>query len=309
VKFVLLAREPAPVRVAARSPYAMTVDAELLARAPVTTRARHGVDSRLHPVLPAAGARDDPASRVRAPSIRAGRHALSDVAVHARVVTVARYAKPRIGARFLGVPRSESGTVQTRQAYLVEGKLGRKGRDRAATVASGARARAVAARTEIAVAGGAHAMFAHEVRVMHEVVGGGRSLGGKVDVTAIAVAQRPLVAVLMAAETGRHLGQSGLRVALRDLDVTSNAVSVGHPHVLAVLEAQVLARQLHAFADIRFAVALATNSLVVRFGVTAAAVGLGRNIGTARGVGARDPRVAFDAIDPFQRVRSVLEWV
>jgi hypothetical protein len=287
----------------------MTVDAELLAGAPMATRARHGVDTRLRAVLPAAGARADPAWWVRASSPRAGRHSLSDVAVDARVFSVARYAEPRIGAGFLGVPRSEPGAVQTRQANFVESKLRRKGRDRSTTMASRARAFAVAARTEIAGAGGAHAVFAHEVRVVNEVVGGGRALGGKVDMTAIAVAQRPLVAVLMAAETARHLGQRGLGVALRDLDVTSNAVAVSHPHVLAVLEAQVLARQLHAFADVRFAVALTTNSLVVRFGVTAAAVRLGRNMGRARGVGARDPRVAFDAIDPFQRVRPVLEWV
>ena len=125
--------------------------------------------------------------------------------------------------------------------------------------------------------------------------------------TAVAVARRPLVAVLVAAEAARHRGQERLRVILGDLHVTTHTLAVRRCDVLAVLEAQLLPRELHAAPHVRLAVAAAARPLVVRLRVAPPAIGVRGEMegpAIARGL---DALVAFLAVDPAVDVRAVLE--
>jgi len=228
----------------------MTSDAELLAGATVATRARHRVDARLHAVLTATGARGDPPRRVGTPGCGTGGNPLRGVAIEARRLAVARHTQAGIGARFLGMPRAKPSAVKARETRLVKGKRRGQSGDRVAAVAGCARALAVAARAKIASAGGPHAVLTNEVRVVHQVVVGHRSFVRERNVTAVTIAQAPLVLVLVTAKAARHLRQDRLRVPLGDLDVTSNAVAPGCRHVLAVLETQMLARELDSLAHV-----------------------------------------------------------
>ena len=165
----------------------------------------------------------------------------------------------------------------------------------------------MAARAKIASAGGPHAVLTNEVRVVNEVVVGHRSFVRERNVTTVAIAQAPLVLVLVATEAACHLRQDRLRGLLGDLDVTSNAVAPSCRHVLAVLETQMVARELDALAHVRLAVTAAARALVVGFGVATAAVRVRRKVKGARAVGHGNPPMALDAVDPFERVRAVFE--
>ena len=150
-------------------------------------------------------------------------------------------------------------------------------------------------------------VVAHEVAIVDQVVVGWRPFGGEIDVAAVAIAQRPLILVLVTAEAAGHLREDGARSGLRDLDVAPHAVALRGQHVLGVLEAQVLAREPDAAADVALAVAAAARVLVVRAGVAPAALGVGRKVERRRIALARDARVTLDAVDPLQDVRAVLE--
>jgi hypothetical protein len=182
----------------------MTLDAELLTRASVTTGARERVEPGLDAVLPAAARGRQKARRVRASKRRSGSHAGRSVAIDARAFGVARRAEPGIGTRLVGMARSETSAVKPGELYLVERKPRGKGGDRD-TVARGARALAVARRAEIARARGAHAVLAYPVALVDQMARRRRVLVRQIDVATIAVAQRPLFLVLVAAKAGRHL--------------------------------------------------------------------------------------------------------
>jgi hypothetical protein len=144
---------------------------------------------------------------------------------------VARRAKPWVIARFLGVSCVEAGAMETREADIVEREPGRQRGDRAHTMAGRAGALAMATRTEVPSARRPHAVFAHPVAIVDKVVLGQRTLRGEVDMATVAIAQCPLVAVLVATEAARHLRQDGLRRGLGDFDVTAYAVAPDREHV------------------------------------------------------------------------------
>jgi hypothetical protein len=219
-----------------------------------------------------------------------------------------RRAETGVGSGFLGVASDETGAMKSRESHVVESQLRREGRDRTHTMAPGARAFAVTARAQVARARRAHAVLAHEITLVDEMVGRRRPFRSQVHMTAVAIAQSPLVAVLVTPETGRHFGQDRFRIAFGDLDVASHAVAMGCEHVLAMLESQVLARQFDTLANVRLSVAPAACSLVVRLDVAAAASCFRRKAHRP-GCRSRDGRVASHAVDAAEHVRPVLEWM
>jgi hypothetical protein len=150
-------------------------------------------------------------------------------------------------------------------------------------------------------------MLAHEVAVVNKVVRRERAFMAKVDVTAIAVAQRPLVPVLVASEATRHGGHESLGPRLGYFDVAAHAVAIRCAYMVAVFESQMLLRKLDTPAHVRLAVTTAARALVVRLGVAALAIGVGREVERSTLAGARHAGVALDAVDPVQDVRTVLE--
>jgi hypothetical protein len=113
-QLVLRACEAAPVWVAAGTADAMAADAQLLTCATVTAGARAWIDARLNAVHPAAAAGREPSQWVRTARTGARRDARFLVALDTRVFAVAGCAKARLRARFFGVTRSESRTVESR---------------------------------------------------------------------------------------------------------------------------------------------------------------------------------------------------
>jgi hypothetical protein len=200
--------------------------------------------------------------------------------------------------------------VEPLQLHGVERELRRKGRDGPDAVAARARALTVAARAEIPFTRRVHAVLAQPVAVVNEVAGGGRVLGGEIDVTTVAVAERPLVFVLVAAEARRHLREQRFRPRFGHRGMAADAVAFDRRHVLAMIEAEMRARELRCAAHERLTVTLSTRMLVVWFRVAPAAVGLRREVQMTGLVGARcarDPDVALHAIDPLRHVRTMLE--
>jgi hypothetical protein len=205
------------------------------------------------------------------------------------------------------VARFEPGTVQAREANVVEREPRRQRRHGAFPMARGALPLGVAARAEITGARGARAVLAEPVAVVDEMVLGHRPFRSEVDVTAVAVAQRPLVAVLMASEAARHPRQDGFGPLLGHLDVASNAVALGGLHVLRVGEAKVTACKLDGLADVRFSVAHLAGARVVWLFVAPDARAVGGHVQGGAGGFALYTPVALDAVDSLERVRAVLE--
>jgi hypothetical protein len=162
---------------------------------------------------------------------------------------------------------------------------------------------------EVAFARGPHAVLAHPIAVVDEVARWRRVLGGEVDVTAIAVAQRPLVLVLVTAEADGHLRAQRIGPRVGDCAVAANAVSMDRRVMLGVVKAQVIACELGPLAYVRCAMAPAARPFVVRLGVAPAAIGVGRQVQRAAVACALYPRVALDAVYPLDHVRAVLERV
>ncbi len=219
-------------------------------------------------------------------------------------------AEAWIGARFLGVARHEAGAMEPRQANVVpNGQLPRQRRNRPLAVARRALSLGVAARAEVAGARRTDTVLPDEVSVVNEVIVGGRTLGGQIDVAAAAIAQRPLIAVLVASKAGGHLRQDGLRTSLGHLGMAVHAIALGGDHVPRVLEAKLSARQLRHLAHVRFAMALHAGSVVMGLLMAPPTVGVGGKMKRPGLTCRRDTRVALDAVDPFQNVRTVLERV
>ena len=151
---------------------------------------------------------------------------------------MARRADAGIGPRFLRVPRRKTGAVQSGETDVVERQPRRQRGRGALPMARRALPLGVTARAQVALARRPRPMLAHPVAVVDEVVVGSLSVVPQVDVTSIAVAQRPLIAVLVAAEARGHLRQHGVRTGLGRFDVTANAISLGREHVPSVFESE-----------------------------------------------------------------------
>jgi hypothetical protein len=203
----------------------------------------------------------------------------------------------------------KTGAMEPGQAHVAQGKLPRERGDRSLAVARRALTFCMAAGAEVAGARRPNTVLTDEVTVMNEVIVRRRSLFGEVDVTAGAIAQRPLLAVLVAPEARRHLWQDGLRMHLRHLGVAAHAVAVYGAHVAWVLEAELGAGELGRLPHVRFAVAVHARPVVVRVFVTVPADGLAGEVERAGLSRVGDVRVALDAVDPLQHVRAVLERV
>ncbi len=289
------------MRVAARAADTMATDAELLAGAAVAAGARRGIDACLHAMLTVR-----PARRVRAlggPT----RDVLARVAVDAGGLGVAGRAEPRIGARLLGVTGFEAGAMKAREAHVAEGQLPRQGGDGPFAVARGALPIGVAARAEVARARRAHAVLAEEVSVVNEVIVRRRALVAQIDVTLVAVAHRPLVAVLVAPEARRHLRQDRLRTSLGHVGVAADAVSADGGHVPRVLEEKLRARELRGLPNVRFAVAADAGPIVVRLLMALQADAVARKMQRPGLSRESHAGVAFDAVDALQHVRAMFE--
>ena len=115
--------------------------------------------------------------------------------------------------------------------------------------------------------------------------------------------------MLVATEARRHRRPERHRLLDGHLGVAAHAVALHARHVLSVLEAKVLARELRAFANVRLAVARRAIVLVVRLRVTAETILFGREMKRIRVTGRGDAGVTRDAVDPFQNVSPVLERV
>jgi hypothetical protein len=150
-------------------------------------------------------------------------------------------------------------------------------------------------------------VFTNPIAVVDHVVVGEGALCGEIDVTSIAVTQRPLVTMLMAAETRGHLRKHSVGSRLRDLPMAVNAIALRRERVPRVCEAELRARELDGLSDVWFAVAALTGSLVVRLLVATPAGGIRGEVQRSTLPRHVDAHVAFDAIDPLENVRSVLE--
>ena len=266
------------MRVAARAADAVAADAELLARSAVTPCARGRVDASLDAVVPATRARGDETRWVGAARRRSRPNTLSIMAPLTRALAVTGRAEPGIGAGLEGVARNKAGAMQAGQRHVVEGEPGGERGDRPDAMATCTRSLAVTARAEVACPGSPSSVLAKPVAVVNQVALGRGLLGGEILVTAVAVAERPLLAVLVATEARRHLGPQHLGPCLGDRFVTPDAVAAHLGLMVAVLEAQVLLRKRGSLSNVCSPVAAEAGALVVRLLVAAATRLVGRKV-------------------------------
>jgi hypothetical protein len=199
--------------------------------------------------------------------------------------------------------------MQTRETYVVERELGGQGRDCPFPVARGALPLGMATCAQVPLTRRTRSVLADPVAVVHQVIVGRLSLRWEIDVAPVAVAQSPLIAMLVAPEAGRHLRKDGIGAGLGDFDVTPHAVAAGRRHVLRVIESQLGPRKLDAAAHVRFAVAPHARPFVVGLLVAPHTVrGRGKMERTVA-AGGLDSHVAHDAVDPLEHVRAMLERV
>jgi hypothetical protein len=140
------------------------------------------------------------------------------------------------------------------------------------------------------------------------MIGGHFSVAREVDVAPVAIAQSPLITVLMAAETRRHLRKNRVRTGFGDLGVTADAVAVDLRQVPRVVEAQLRLNDLDCVAHVRFAVTAEARAAVVRLRMAADTI-RGRRQMHPRRARTPDVPVAFEAVDPFDDMRAMLEGV
>ena len=164
----------------------------------------------------------------------------------------------------------------------------------------------VAGRAQVALGAGLHAMFTQEVAIVNHVALRSRHLARQVHVTAAAVARVPLVFVGMAAEAGGMLDADVVRVG-RDIQLSSHTVPSAFFVVRCMREAQMLARHLRCMAIPRAPVAVGARVGIMRIFVAFHALRGRREVHGPGLSGLLNARVAFQAIDAFDDVRSVLE--
>jgi len=220
---------------------------------------------------------------------------------------VASHAETGVGASFHRVAGDEAGTVEAREWHLIEHEPRRQRGDGADSVASGARSLGVAACAEITCARGSDAVLADPVAVMDEVTRRWRILRSEVLVTAVAVAKRPLILVLVTAEACGHFGPHRVRVLVGRGLVASDAIAVRRRLVSSMLEPEVLARDLRTLSRVRRAVAAEARMLIMRFGVAADTRLVGRHVKRFHLAEGAHSLVAVYTVDPVRRVSTVFE--
>jgi len=294
------------MRVATRAAHSVAAHAQLLARSAVTALTRHRVDASLNAVLAATTAREKPTGRMRISGGARAADSPSRVAVETRALAMTRRAHAGVGTGFLRVSRAKSRSMKIRGVRVAERELPRQGGDGRA-VARRAVSLTVAARAEVARTRGPNAVLADPIAVVHDVALGPNVLVFEIDVTAIAVADGPLVLVLVAAETRRHRRPERHWIRFGDLNVAAHAIPSNGFRVRPMLEAKVLSCELRTVTSGRFSVAAPAISCVVRFLVATDAIGRSRQVQRIVVARARHAGVARDAAHAFQDMGSVLE--
>lgn len=136
------------MRITTRPADPVAADAEGLARAAVTRRARAGIHACFASVI--AAARAHPSGRVRIARADDGADFPIRVAIEAEaILLMTRRAESGVRARLFGVTQAEARTVETGEPRFVEREPPRKGRDGDA-VALRTERLAVTCRAEIA---------------------------------------------------------------------------------------------------------------------------------------------------------------
>ncbi len=164
-QLVPVAGETTTVGVAAGPAHPMAADAELLARAAVTSGARDGIEPRGQPMLTSPARCREPTGWVGTTRRGPRRHPRRSVAIDARIFGVARRAEPGLSARFFRVVCTKAGTMQSREPHLLECET-RGERRHGHPVAAGTGSLAVARGAEVARAGGAHAVLSDPVSLV-----------------------------------------------------------------------------------------------------------------------------------------------
>jgi hypothetical protein len=209
--------------------------------------------------------------------------------------------------RFLGVTGGEARAVKPRQTHIVEREARRERGKGPFSVTRGALSFRVTARAEVASGGRARAVLADPVAVVDQMVVGQRAFGLQIDVATAAVAQSPLVAVLVTAEATRHLRQHRFGPLFGHFHVAVNAITRSRPHVLGMRETQVLARELDRIPHVLFSVAGPAWPRIVRLLVAPDALRVCRHVQGHQIVGGLHARVALDAAYPLEHMGTVLE--
>ena len=180
----------------------------------------------------------------------------------------------------------------------------------AVAVARRARPLGVAARAEIALARGAHAVLADPVAVVHEVARGRRSSAARSTWQPLQSRsvhwswcswQPKQVAIFGSSVSGR--ASATARVAANAVAVDDRACACGARSEGAARASSAASRTYASPWQPR------QRSLVVRLRVAAAADGVGREVQRPVVAGAGHARVALDAVDPLAHVGAVLERV
>jgi hypothetical protein len=222
---------------------------------------------------------------------------------------VAGGAKSRVRSSLHRVPRDEPSPVKTGERDIIERqRLGERG-DRPDAVASCARPLRMAARAEVARSRRSDAVLAQPVAVVDKVADRCRIFRCKVLVAAIAVAKRPFIAMLVAAEAGGHLRTDRVRVLLRHSLVAANAIPVRRRLMSTMLEAKVLPRESCPFPGVAGPVAAEARASVVRFRMAPPTGRVGWKVERFYLTGCCYPLVTLDAVDPMRCVGAMLERV
>jgi hypothetical protein len=152
-------------------------------------------------------------------------------------------------------------------------------------------------------------MLADEIATMHEMARRKCVFGGKLDVATVAIADPPLILVLVTTETDRHLGPQRFRLLDADLDVAAHAVALRRRHMCTVLEFEMYSRKLGAAAHVRFAMTVVARARIVRFGVTTHAVGRLGKMKRVLFAGFGDALMAIEAANTLEYVSPMFERV
>jgi hypothetical protein len=142
---------------------------------------------------------------------------------------------------------------------------------------------------------------------MNQVTYGRRILGCEVLVAAVAIAKRPLILMLVAAEAGGHLGPDRVGVLVGHGLVTADAIAVCGRLMGTMLEAQVLTRESRTLTGVGGSMAPETRMLVMRLRMAAHTCRVGGKVQRLDVTRGGHALVAVDAINPVRRVRAMLE--
>ncbi|MDB4958405.1 MAG: hypothetical protein JWO36_5974 [Myxococcales bacterium] len=188
--------------IASDAAHLVATDAERLAGAVVTARARCRIAARLAPVLVVGGSETDPAGRMWAAASVAG-DAAREMTRRAAIRRVASRARTRLGARFEGVTRGEAGAMHARSERI--GEMSRRGQYRhglAMTVR--AELLPMTRLTEIARRRRAGPVLVHPIAVVCEMALRQQACVFEIAMTRIAFPRVASRVVVVAAKARRH---------------------------------------------------------------------------------------------------------